>query len=330
MKYVCFISCLYLMTGICFSVFAQAQESDLSILTNAKSPFADGDILVTLGDSITQFGDAPNGYVTLLKDAFLTAGHPVVTVVNAGISGNEVPDLQARLDRDVLSKKPTMIFIYIGINDVWHHGGNLDEPKVRFETGLRQIIHKLQQQGITVVLATPTVIGEKADGSNPLDKALDIFSSSSRSIAREMNIELCDLRKTFIDYLKIHNREKKDSSVLTLDTVHLNAAGNRLVAKQAAKSLVKARGNKIVSLVMNDVDFTDKGRIAINFLPTQNTAGLIIRYTLDSSPPNAKSPRYLQPIEVDKTTTITAQVFKRSRAVSYAISATATKLPAQE
>ena len=55
-------------------------------------------------------GDSPHS----LRHTFATE------MINAGISGHKVPDLQGRLDRDVLSKEPTVVFIYIGINDVWH------------------------------------------------------------------------------------------------------------------------------------------------------------------------------------------------------------------
>jgi len=40
-------------------------------------------------------------------------------VLNRGISGNKIPDLQKRWQRDVLDGKPDILSIYIGINDVW-------------------------------------------------------------------------------------------------------------------------------------------------------------------------------------------------------------------
>jgi len=47
-----------------------------------------------------------------------------IKVINKGISGNKITDLQGRLQKDVLDLKPNIVFIYIGINDVWHweHG----------------------------------------------------------------------------------------------------------------------------------------------------------------------------------------------------------------
>ena len=38
-----------------------------------------------------------------------------------------------------------------------------------------------------MVLCTPSVIGEKTDGSNPLDKMLDEYCEISRAVAAETN-----------------------------------------------------------------------------------------------------------------------------------------------
>src|SRR6187402_3139979 len=102
---------LMILAIIAFPTCTQAEPTSLK----------KGERIVFLGDSITQGGAGPNGYVTLIRKA-LTDKHPDlgVEVIGAGISGNKVPDLQKRLDRDVLAKKPTLVVIYIGINDVWH------------------------------------------------------------------------------------------------------------------------------------------------------------------------------------------------------------------
>ena len=52
-----------------------------------------------------------------------------------------------------------------------------------------------------------------------------------------MKIPVCDLRKAFITYLEAHNKDGKDRGILTGDTVHLNDAGNKLVADTMLKSL---------------------------------------------------------------------------------------------
>jgi lysophospholipase L1-like esterase len=199
-----------------------------------------GDRIVFLGDSITAGGGGANGYITLIKKA-LDDKHKdlAIETVNAGISGNKVPDLQRRVEKDVVARKPAVVFIYIGINDVWHgeNDPKRGTPKDKFESGLKEVIGKITASGAKVILCTPTVIGEKKDGANKLDKQLDEYAEVSRGVAKEMKLPLCDLRKAFADYLKDNNPSNKESGVLTGDRVHLNPAGNKLVADTMLKML---------------------------------------------------------------------------------------------
>jgi lysophospholipase L1-like esterase len=198
----------------------------------------DGDRVVFLGDSITQGGARPGGYVTLVKEALAkdkaTAG---VEVIGAGIGGNKVGDLQRRLERDVLSKKPTIVVIYIGINDVWHSERGQGTSKEDFESGLKDIIQKIRDGGAKVVLCTASVIGEKHDGTNKMDAMLDEYCDISRKVAGETKVQLLDLRKAFLAHAKSHNSDNKESGILTTDRVHLNAAGNQFVAQQMLTAL---------------------------------------------------------------------------------------------
>jgi lysophospholipase L1-like esterase len=199
-----------------------------------------GDRIVFLGDSITEAGAGRGGYVTLIREALKEKHKDLeLEVIGAGISGNKVPDLQGRLERDVLGKKPTVVVIYIGINDVWH--GENDPargtPKDKYEAGLKEIIGKIQKAGARVILCTPSVIGEKNDGSNKLDARLDEYADISRKVAKETKSQLCDLRKAFIEHLKKDNTANKEAGILTTDRVHLNAAGNRFVADVILKGL---------------------------------------------------------------------------------------------
>lgn len=202
-------------------------------------PLKKGDRAVFLGDSITQAGAGPGGYVTLVREA-LQKDHKEldVEVIGAGISGNKVPDLEKRLDKDVLEKKPSVVVIYIGINDVWHSQSGKGTPKDAFEKGLRSLIERIEEAGARPVLCTASVIGEKTDGSNPLDKMLNEYCDVTREVAKKTKTQLIDLRQAFLDHLKSANKEGKSQGVLTSDTVHLNAAGNEFVAKQMLAGLL--------------------------------------------------------------------------------------------
>lgn len=221
------VSCLLVsatVCAICSSVCAEEPKVTLK----------KGDRIVFLGDSITQGGDSHDkGYVRLIRKALADKHADLgIEVIGAGISGNKVPDLQRRLEKDVLARKPTIVVIYIGINDVWH--GEKDPAKGTmpdvFAAGLKEIIGRCTSAGATVVLCTPTVIGEKKDGGNSLDQKLDEYSEISRNLAKELKLPLCDLRKAFVDHLKDHNPGNTDKQILTSDRVHLNDAGNNFVA----------------------------------------------------------------------------------------------------
>lgn len=200
-----------------------------------------GERIVFLGDSITQLGVKPNGYVTLISDHFAAQYADLnIGVIGAGISGNKVTDLQQRLDSDVLAKKPTIVVIYIGINDVWHWAlKNNGTPKDQYEEGLKDMIGKIESQGAHVILCTPTVIGEKYDGTNPQDAMLDEYADISRHVAQKLDIELCDLRSMFVSYLKTNNPQNQEKDILTYDRVHLNDRGNQLVAESMLRVLIK-------------------------------------------------------------------------------------------
>ena len=119
--------------------------------------------VVFLGDSITQNAviNSENfkGYITLIQEEV----DENIKLIGRGISGDKVSDLLTRYKEDVLKLNPDIVFIYIGINDVWHKydfgtGTDID----LYENGLRKIISDVKNQGAKIVLCTPTVIGENS------------------------------------------------------------------------------------------------------------------------------------------------------------------------
>jgi len=186
--------------------------------------------IIFFGDSITQQGVSKNGYVTLIKKSLDSTKYDVI---GAGIGGNKVYDLYLRLEDDVLNKKPDLVVIYVGINDVWHkqssHTGTDYDKYLKFYQAL---INKIQGVGSKVVLVTPSVVGEKKDGTNELDADLNKYAAGIRELAAKNNLPVCDLRKIFTEYEAKNNPEDKEKGILTVDRVHLNETGNKLVADQ--------------------------------------------------------------------------------------------------
>ncbi len=196
--------------------------------------------ILFFGDSITQAGVQPTGYISILGQLLKQKGLDInYELIGAGISGNKVYDLYLRMDEDVLAKSPDMVVIWVGVNDVWHkrsYGTGTDADK--FETFYTAIIKKLQQKNIKVALCTPAAIGEKTDFSNELDGDLNKYSTIIRSLAQKNKCSLIDLRQTFLQYNLANNKENKESGILTSDRVHLNEKGNQVVAQEMMKAIV--------------------------------------------------------------------------------------------
>ena len=208
--------------------------------------------VVFLGDSITQQGENSEGegtykgFITSLRENVSKE----VELINKGIGGNKVSDLLLRYNDDVLKLKPNIVFIYIGINDVWHKydwgtGSDIDI----YEKGLRKIITDIKAVGAKIILCTPTVIGENSgefklnnnfkdiDTMEIMNKDLDAFSDVVRNLSSEFNTELLDLRKKFKKYISENNDQNMPKGVLTSDGVHLNNEGNKLIADEMIKFL---------------------------------------------------------------------------------------------
>jgi lysophospholipase L1-like esterase len=218
MKYVRIFSCLIFLTVM---TAMQVQKPVKVIL---------------FGDSITQAGVKPGGYITLMQQAAGSA----FEMIGAGVGGNKVYDLYLRLEDDVLNKKPDVVVIYVGVNDVWHKAtsqtGTDPQKFVGFYSAL---IKKMQAAGIKVLVCTPAVIGEKTDYSNSQDGDLNGYSTMIRDLAKQYNCGLIDLRKAFLEYDLANNPENKESGILTTDRVHLTPAGNKLVADRMMEALKK-------------------------------------------------------------------------------------------
>ena len=123
--------------------------------------------IVFFGDSITDCDrdrtdetSLGNGYVKVLADK-LRPIYPDMDIelFNKGVSGNEVCDLLARVQRDVIDLKPDAVVMMIGINNTIHrfkYGKELNYKL--FESDLIALIKKLKDAGIVVIFLEPFLL----------------------------------------------------------------------------------------------------------------------------------------------------------------------------
>ncbi|MDR2293988.1 MAG: GDSL-type esterase/lipase family protein [Microbacterium sp.] len=119
------------------------------------------------GDSITDAGrdrtdptSLGDGYVSLLAQAPELAE---ARISNSGIAGNRAIDLVDRWERDVLSCRPDVLSIYVGINDVWRRFDS-DDPTTdeAFEQRLRHVLERVPA-GVRVLLVEPFLLPVRAE-----------------------------------------------------------------------------------------------------------------------------------------------------------------------
>ena len=141
---------------------------------SAGSGLKRGGVILFQGDSITDAGrdkrrQSPNnsgglgrGYPNLIA-AYLLARQPALElqVHNRGISGNKVPDLDKRWDKDCIELKPDVLSILIGVNDIWHKlNGNYDGTVETYETGFAALLERTKKAlpDTRIVVCEPFVL----------------------------------------------------------------------------------------------------------------------------------------------------------------------------
>ena len=95
-------------------VLLLAVLSNTTINAQVLQPFADGDRVAFLGNSITEAGYYGSNiwlyYMTRFPER-------KISIINAGIGGDVVGQMNDRFERDVLPKKPNIIVLTFGMND---------------------------------------------------------------------------------------------------------------------------------------------------------------------------------------------------------------------
>ena len=189
----------------------------------AEIAVKDGQKIAFMGDSITQFGKSPRGYVTLTIKG-LEANGIKVAAIQAGVSGHKSNQMLARLDKDVLSKKPEWMTLSCGVNDVWHgaKGISLED----YKANITKIVEQCQATNIQVMILTATMI--KEDQATPENQKLVAYNDFLRTLAKEKKCLLADLNADM--QAAIAKADVKSGKVLTKDGVHMNDAGNVMMA----------------------------------------------------------------------------------------------------
>ncbi len=191
----------------------------------------DGDFrIVALGSSSTQGAGAsspkmcyPAQLEAELNPRFSPDKH--FEVVNLGVGGEMADDMLARLDRDVLSKKPDLVVWQTGVNDALT-SRSIDE----FRMELAQGIDAIRNSGADVILLDLQYYprSERVEGYKN-------YLHTMWSVAQEKSVPVLK-RHAFMKHL-LDSRQFTASQLLAPDLFHLNDLSYRCLGNLVADAI---------------------------------------------------------------------------------------------
>jgi lysophospholipase L1-like esterase len=226
----------------------RAPHSSSPHVQKAHTDFAlkDGDRVVFFGDSITE----QRLYTTYVEQYVLTH-YPDrrITFINTGWGGDKVTSNDckpcagvgglARIKRDVIDYRPTVVTLLFGMNDGLYQDFDPATLKV-YEDGLTAIIRELKSKTTArIFVMTPTVYdGTRHTPWSHTDKyndVLDRYSEAANAIARRESLPVIDLHAVTTDALA---RAKKEDPAYTFlpDGVHPEADGQLVMAAEMLRA----------------------------------------------------------------------------------------------
>jgi lysophospholipase L1-like esterase len=169
------------------------------------------------------------GYPYLVAAAELRSHPEGLSFFNRGISGNKIPDLEARWQTDTLDLKPNVLSVLIGVNDFWHtmlngYAGTLADYETRYGALLERTRSALP--GIRLVVIEPVALRGKFvdDRWYP---AFAAYQAAARRVARAAHATFVPLQRAF-DEAARHGGPQ----AWLFDGVHPTPAGHALIAER--------------------------------------------------------------------------------------------------
>lgn len=220
--------------------------------TGARIKNGESVVLAFFGDSVThgEF-EFTNGYKEsvhrpelvfhkLLADRIKAEFGTEVTVINAGIGGNFSDDGLARIQADVLDKKPDFCCVMFGTNDVTNARKG-QEALDKYAQNMKEIISKLQTQNIEVLVMTPGMLCSRGVKGfkggwwfihkyyESLQKGgkMDQYVDAMRKVAKEMNVPVAD---AYAEWKALEKKGVDTTAMLVNGVNHPTAEAHQIFA----------------------------------------------------------------------------------------------------
>ena len=181
-----------------------------------------------LGDSLTDGSSYPDYVVTSINGACGAK----IELFNAGICGDTAPMLLARLQADVLDRKPDMVVVCIGTNDC-----HQNRPVDKFKADMEKLVDTMQAAKIRVALMLPSPFGKPE-----LEKRFEGFLDAIKAVAADRKACVIDAHGEFAKQIAA------GKDMLAGDGIHHGKDGFAGMARAVLDGLGIATGISIMLL----------------------------------------------------------------------------------
>jgi lysophospholipase L1-like esterase len=196
--------------------------------------FKKGDVIVVMGDSITEQRLYSNYLETWSVTRF-----PEYKLVfrNVGIGGDRSVGGNGRFKRDVLPYKPSVLTVDFGMNDGGYRAfaDNTFDPYMK---GLQGIADQAKAAGIRVAWITPQPVEHNpGDPKESYNDTLEKFSAGVKQIAEKNSGSFADQFHPYWAVIKKSRDEGGKGRITAGDAVHPGSPGQSLMAASILKGL---------------------------------------------------------------------------------------------
>lgn len=205
-----------------------------------------GQTILFIGDSITDCGrtgaERPlgNGYVKLFRDLLvIREPEKEVTIINKGISGNVITDLQNRWTDDVLRHRPDWLSIKIGINDTNRTVNNHPQavPPKLYAKALDEILSRTRAKlpKCRILLIDPFYISKDASPNSHRSHVLALlprYIAVVNRMSRKYRARRVRTHAMFQKLIDVH-----EPDVFCPEPVHPNLTGHLAIAEAVYAAL---------------------------------------------------------------------------------------------
>ena len=196
----------------------------LVLYAEENEKYADYEVdIAFIGDSLTDGYDVERYY-------------PEYKVENRGIGGDRITDLLGRMGKDILTVKPDVMSILIGVNDVWHSFDLHNGVRAELYEQLYQLLItevKKELPNLQIIILEPFVLKGTATEANwdAFRAEVELRAAAARRIAEANGLKFVPLQSLFDAA-----QEQYPDCEWLLDGVHPSTIGHELIAREWIKA----------------------------------------------------------------------------------------------